>query len=139
MQYPVNHLTPFLLRFPRKTICKRIESAKTFARAPAIPLSTFKINTCKSVSKQRTLSTSRMNTYEKPGGRGHQLPPIFSFTPIFEGPLVYPRSSSAHFRRHMRFMHPEWIYGTRHVTPLSPVPSSDCAYFPSPRACALIR
>src|SRR5712692_277492 len=29
-----------------------------------------------------------------------------------------------HFRRHMR-----------HVTPLSPVPSFDCAYFPSPQGC----
>jgi hypothetical protein len=32
--------------------------------------SPFRMNTCKSVSKQRTLSSFRMNTYEKPGGRG---------------------------------------------------------------------
>src|SRR5229473_1155500 len=31
------------------------------------PLTTFRINTCKSVSKQRTLTTFRMNTYKKPG------------------------------------------------------------------------
>src|SRR6266404_6866798 len=39
----------------------------------------------------------------------------------------------AGLRRHMRLMHPEWIYGMRHVVPLSPAPSVDCAYFPSPR------
>ena len=37
---------------------------------PLFALSTFRMNTCKSVSKQRTLSTSRMNTYEKTGGGG---------------------------------------------------------------------
>jgi hypothetical protein len=34
------------------------------------PTNTFRMNTCKSVSKQRTLTPSRMNTCEKPGGRG---------------------------------------------------------------------
>ena len=34
-------------------------------------LSTFKMNTCKGVSKQRTLTRCRMNTYEKTGGGGH--------------------------------------------------------------------
>jgi hypothetical protein len=33
------------------------------------PLTTFRINTCKSVSKQRALTIFRMNTYEK-GGEG---------------------------------------------------------------------
>src|SRR6266852_8323557 len=33
-------------------------------------LSPFRINTSKSVSKQRTLSIFRMNTYEKQGGGG---------------------------------------------------------------------
>src|SRR5882762_11304637 len=33
-------------------------------------LTTFRMNTCKSVSKQRTLSPFRMNTCEKPGGKG---------------------------------------------------------------------
>jgi len=55
-----------------------------WARFPSCPLphlrppprlhplcvSTFRINTCKSVSKQRTLTLFRMNTYEKPRGRG---------------------------------------------------------------------
>src|ERR1700682_1175497 len=34
------------------------------------PLTTFRINTCKSVSKQRTLTPFRMNTYEKHRGGG---------------------------------------------------------------------
>ena len=34
------------------------------------PLTTFRINTCKSVSKQTTLTSFRMNTYEKRGGGG---------------------------------------------------------------------
>jgi hypothetical protein len=33
-------------------------------------VSTFRINTSKSVSKQTTLTSFRMNTYEKPRGRG---------------------------------------------------------------------
>jgi hypothetical protein len=33
-------------------------------------LTPFRINTCKSVSKQTTLTPFRMNTYEKPGGGG---------------------------------------------------------------------
>src|ERR1700732_2496142 len=71
MKYPANHLTPFPPTFPGKIISKRILSAKNSARAPAIPLSTFRMNTCKSVSKQRTLTPFRMNTYAKTGGRGY--------------------------------------------------------------------
>jgi hypothetical protein len=52
-----------------------IDSAISTFRALSIvqyaaPISPFRINTCKSVSKQRTLTTFRMNTYAKPGGRG---------------------------------------------------------------------
>ncbi len=71
------------------------------------PLTTFRINTCKSVSKQRTLTTFRINTCEKQGEGG--IPQLWA---------------KLRFRRHMR-----------HVTPLSPVPSLDCTYFPSPRGC----
>jgi hypothetical protein len=35
----------------------------------------FRINTCKSVSKQTTLTLFRINTYEKTGGRGAPLRP----------------------------------------------------------------
>jgi hypothetical protein len=38
------------------------------------PLTTFRINTCKSVSKQSPLTTFRMNTYEKQGGGGVPSP-----------------------------------------------------------------
>jgi hypothetical protein len=46
----------------------------------------LRINTCKSVTKQTTLTISRINTYEKHGGRG--VPPLFlpasllQFTPL---------------------------------------------------------
>ena len=36
----------------------------------SLELTTFRMNTCKSVSKQRTLTTFRINTYAKTGGRG---------------------------------------------------------------------
>jgi hypothetical protein len=41
-----------------------------FPRSVRAAASTFKINTSKSVSKQATLTPFRMNTYEKPRGRG---------------------------------------------------------------------
>src|SRR6266403_3658939 len=78
MKYPASHLSPFPATFPRKITSERILTAKNCARAPASPLSTFRMNTCESVSKQRTLSTSRMNTYAKTGGGGsHGSAPIF--------------------------------------------------------------
>src|SRR6266852_6811829 len=77
-------------------------------------LTTFRINTCKSVSKQSSLTLFRMNTYEKQGEGG--TPADRRLT------LIGVPISSAH---HMR-----------HVTSLSPVPALDCAYFLSPRRCA---
>src|SRR5258708_21500359 len=38
-----------------------------------LTLTPFRINTCKSVSKQRTLTCFRINTYEKTGGGEHEL------------------------------------------------------------------
>jgi|SRR5260370_21351750 len=73
----------------------------------------FRMNTCESVSKQRTLTTFRINTYEKPGGEGG---------PAFRVSSVQPPVSS--LQNHVR-----------HVAPLFPVASVDCAYFPSPRGC----
>src|ERR1700686_2115008 len=35
-----------------------------------VPLTSFRINTCKSVTKQTTLTLFGMNTYAKPRGRG---------------------------------------------------------------------
>jgi hypothetical protein len=40
-----------------------------------IPLTSFRMNTCKSVTKQTTLTPFRMNTYAKTGGGGYLLPP----------------------------------------------------------------
>ena len=88
---PTN-LTPFLpcpyslLRAPKKLIPFRINQIQPlFAKHPGwgitstrtvspshskcgLPVSTFKMNTCESVSKQTTSSPFRMNTYAKPGG-----------------------------------------------------------------------
>jgi hypothetical protein len=45
--------------------------------ASLVSTSPFRINTCKSVSKQTTLSSFRINTYEKPReGDGVQMPSI---------------------------------------------------------------
>ena len=55
-------------------------------------LNPFRINTCKSVSKQTTLSTFRINTYEKTGGWGAFLPIIQSFRSY--SPYTLPSSVS---------------------------------------------
>src|SRR6266851_6499873 len=47
----------------------RSSDAKHHASKP------FRMNTCESVSKQRTLTTFRINTYEKQGEGGPSLPP----------------------------------------------------------------
>src|SRR4029077_19698523 len=51
------------------------------------PVTVFRINTCKSVSKQRTLTRFRINTCEKPGGRG---------VGRFFSPLAYPDLRGGH-------------------------------------------
>jgi hypothetical protein len=58
------------LRCPLVFQITAIRSLREHA-APPNALTTFRINTCKSVSKQTTLSPFRMNTYAKPGGGGH--------------------------------------------------------------------
>jgi len=47
-----------------------------FTRTKAALLSTFRMNTCKSVSKQTTLTLFRMNTYAKTGGGGPHPSPM---------------------------------------------------------------
>src|SRR6266404_7342814 len=49
---------------------KGVHFAKDCKNTETATLTTFRINTCKSVSKQMTLTTFRINTYAKPGGRG---------------------------------------------------------------------
>ncbi len=46
-------------------------SSPLATRHSPLPLTPFRINTCKSVSKQRTLTSFRMNTYEKQGEGGY--------------------------------------------------------------------
>src|SRR6266849_4421543 len=70
MKYPASHLTPFFPAFAVKIARKK---NRVREKAPPHPTDTaipFRMNTCKSVSKQRTLSPSRMNTCEKTGGGG---------------------------------------------------------------------
>ncbi len=47
-------------------------------RQSPLPLTTFRINTCKSVSKQTTLSSFRINTYEKTGEGGPPSRPLLT-------------------------------------------------------------
>ena len=52
-------------------LSQRIPCPNRFSTMAFRPqLTTFRINTCKSVSKQSTLTPFRMNTYEKQGGGG---------------------------------------------------------------------
>jgi hypothetical protein len=92
---------------PRAKDCKNTETATA-----------FRMNTCKSVSKQTTLTTFRMNTYAKRGEGGYP-DSRFSYPPLTTNLLALCRPS----------------YAPR-VRPLSPVASTDCAYFPSPREWA---
>ncbi len=48
-------------------------------RHSPLALTPFRINTCKSVSKQRTLTRFRINTYEK---RGEGGPPLAHYSPL---------------------------------------------------------
>src|ERR1700731_5495880 len=57
------------------------------------PLTTFRINTCKSVSKQTTLTPFRMNTYAKPGGGG---PHHFRALHHARAAIIYPDLRGAH-------------------------------------------
>ena len=58
----------------------------------------FRINTCASVSKHRTLSIFRMNTYAKPpGGTPAIHPPVCSFPPILG--LDRPRNGRSQLRQ----------------------------------------
>ncbi len=56
-------------------------------RHSPLALTTFRINTCKSVSKQTTLTSFRINTYEKRGGGGY---PSF---PCLQRPASKPPAS----------------------------------------------
>src|SRR5712692_5811110 len=76
----------------------RAHFAKGRKNTETATLTTFRINTCKSVLKQRTLTPFRMNTYKKTGGGGcrqsagsdQQLP----CSRLSQRPSYAPRSSS---------------------------------------------
>src|SRR6266852_8767033 len=70
-------ITRALSDFPRLQIAAKA-SLQTALRPR---LTTFRINTCKSVSKQRTLTPFRMNTCEKGGEGGSQNQPLFLASP----------------------------------------------------------
>ncbi len=57
------------VRFPSSPL----PHLRPLLRSPPLCVSTFRINTYKSVSKQRTLTIFRINTCEKPRGRGVPL------------------------------------------------------------------
>ncbi len=108
--------TPTLPRLPSlPRASKGAHLAKGCKNSETATLTTFRINTCKSVSKQATLTSFRINTYEKRGEGG---------TRLFRVSSVQPPVSS--LQNHMR-----------DVAPLSPVASVDCAYFLSPRGCTI--
>src|SRR6266404_5055912 len=120
MKYLVSLVTPFPPTFAAKPTCRRIESLRNSARASTIPLSTFRMNTCKSVSKQRTLSPSRMNTCEKTGGGASPGPLFLSHTQLS---TVDPRPFSAGIMAscHALFARPlfSWSYELLLPQPLS--------------------
>src|SRR6266851_6514753 len=64
-------------------------------------LTTFRINTCKSVSKQRTLTSFRINTCEKPRGGGTPLTASgkVPFTDTSSRRNAAPRPCPFHFNR----------------------------------------
>ncbi len=153
MKYPASHLTPFLPTFPEKTVYKRILSSTNSARAPASPLSTFRMNTCKSVSKQRTLSPFRMNTYAKTGGGGsHTFAPVFRIRlpriPLRASPpqrsfvfkyLQIPRRANPFFSHPYKMpgvWHPPvFLEDPRGVTPPSTPKPSLCSLCPLCSLC----
>src|SRR5258708_27708382 len=80
---PIARLAPGLATQPRQLFSVPLPARSLFtlftiqnssdlspAMQNATPVSPFRMNTCKSVSKQRTLTTFRMNTYEKQGEGG---------------------------------------------------------------------
>ncbi len=85
------------------------------------PPKIFKINTCKSVSKQTTLTPIRMNTYEKHRGEG--APPTFpsrNARKHFAHPLFFSTTCAMPFSQPLSFdNHPfSWgVYPPQRRTP----------------------
>src|SRR5712691_3033359 len=74
--FRINHLQPLFVKHPgggyRDASMGHLEllSSEKERRQNCSSITSFRINTCKSVSKQSTLTTFRMNTYAKRGEGG---------------------------------------------------------------------
>src|SRR6267378_1661731 len=103
MKYPTSRLTPFPPTFPGKCIRARTKSRENSARAPAVRLSTFRMNTC-----------------EKTGGGASPGPLFLSHTQLS---TVDPRPFSAGIMAscHALFARPlfSWSYELLLPQPLS--------------------
>jgi hypothetical protein len=82
---PSSSSAPLFLLFPEITQIREIrpsEASPPFFTVHGSRVTySFRINTCKSVSKQMTLTLFRMNTYEKTWGEGVSSPSIQNFIP----------------------------------------------------------
>ncbi len=91
-------VSPHLRAELRFRISKRARFSKGCKDTETAILTTFRINTCKSVSKQRTLTPFRINTYKKTGGGGPRFPfplPTTHYTLLtFSRPSHAPRGAS---------------------------------------------
>jgi len=67
--FRINHLQPLFAKHPGWGVPNAYRTQRERLRHPS-STSPFRMNTCKSVSKQTTLTPFRMNTYAKPGGEG---------------------------------------------------------------------
>ena len=87
---PVRFLPPN----PKPFVCNILETCTILVHFSSAKL--FRINTCTSVSKQRTLSPFRMNTYAKPPGGEGALPPVCSYPadPRIGSASKWPRAAS---------------------------------------------
>src|SRR5712692_6196151 len=95
-------------------------------------VSSFRMNTCKSVSKQRTLTTFRMNTYEKQGegggGANWNLRNTLALAITYATWRLYLlwSQSIAHTSRHHRGMGADSLPNCASRVRLSPAPQLTC-------------
>jgi hypothetical protein len=95
--FAVTHSRPFFA-LPFTAVCTLYRFPCPITRIPRLHNS-FRMNTCKNVSKQATLTISRMNTYEKHRGWGavivNQLPPEFDVQTLRRSDVAtFPRSDA---------------------------------------------
>src|SRR5258708_23940892 len=101
-------------------------SSPTFEPSILQPRNLFRINTCKSVSKQTTLTLFRMNTYEKQGGGGGRASVFLTRNSALNLESLLARS-------HALFVHSLRSFSKECFgTPLQPTP---CALFFKTAGC----